>query len=78
MQNFSYARADDTVTAVNWGAEATFLAGGTELLNWMRLGIAAPPRVLDITRISELRFIREIGAGISIGALSTLNEIGQN
>ena len=78
MQNFGYARADDTATAVNSGADSTFLAGGTELLNWMRLGIAAPSRVLDITRISELRFIREIGAGISIGALSTLNEIGQD
>ena len=78
MQNFGYARADDTATAVKSGADSTFLAGGTELLNWMRLSIAAPSRVLDITRISELRFIREIGAGISIGALSTLNEIGQD
>jgi xanthine dehydrogenase YagS FAD-binding subunit len=76
MQNFAYARAADAATAVASGADSMFLAGGTELLNWMRLGVEAPSRVLDITRISELRFIREIGDGIGIGALSTLNEIG--
>jgi xanthine dehydrogenase YagS FAD-binding subunit len=78
MQNFGYARAADTVEAVASGADSTFLAGGTELLNWMRLGVAAPSSVVDITRIAELRFIREIGAGLSIGALSTLNDIGQD
>lgn len=57
---------------------AAFLAGGTEILNWMRLGIAAPDRVIDITRVEELRFIRADGDRISVGALSTLNEIGEH
>src|SRR5262245_42680957 len=78
MENFGYARPADIATAVTSGADSTLLAGATELLNWMRLGIAAPSSILDITRISELRFIRELGAGISIGALSTLNDIGQD
>jgi xanthine dehydrogenase YagS FAD-binding subunit len=79
MQNFAYARARDAATAVSAGSQdATFLAGGTELVNWMRLGIAAPERVIDITRVEELRFIRTNGGRISIGALSTLNEIGEH
>lgn len=79
MQNFAYARARDTATAVAVATEnATFLAGGTELLNWMRLGIATPERVVDITRIDDLRFIRAHRDRISIGALSTLNEIGEH
>jgi xanthine dehydrogenase YagS FAD-binding subunit len=79
MHNFAYARASDTATAVAAGRErAAFLAGGTELVNWMRLGIAAPDRVIDITRVEELRFIRAQGDRISIGALSTLNEIGEH
>jgi xanthine dehydrogenase YagS FAD-binding subunit len=79
MHNFAYARVRDTATAVAAGREsAAFLAGGTELLNWMRLGIAAPDRVVDITRVDELRFIRAGGGRISIGALSTLNEIGEH
>jgi xanthine dehydrogenase YagS FAD-binding subunit len=79
MHNFAYARARDTATAVAAGRErAAFLAGGTELINWMRLGIAAPDRVIDITRVDEMRFIRADSNRISIGALSTLNEIGEH
>jgi xanthine dehydrogenase YagS FAD-binding subunit len=79
MHNFAYARARDTATAVAAGGErAAFIAGGTELINWMRLGIAAPIRVIDITRVDEMRFIRADGGRISIGALSTLNEIGEH
>jgi xanthine dehydrogenase YagS FAD-binding subunit len=79
MHMFAYARARDAATAVAAGRErAAFLAGGTELVNWMRLGIAAPDRVIDITRVDELRFIRTDGDRISIGALSTLNEIGEH
>jgi xanthine dehydrogenase YagS FAD-binding subunit len=53
MENFAYARAPDTATAVEAarGADTVYLAGGTELLNWMRLGIARPRRVLDIGRL---------------------------
>jgi xanthine dehydrogenase YagS FAD-binding subunit len=79
MHNFAYARANDTATAVAAGYErAVFLAGGTELLNWMRLGIVAPDRVIDISRVQELRFIHADGGRISIGALSTLNGIGEH
>src|SRR5262249_39534232 len=57
---------------------ATFVAGGTELLNWLRLGIAAPERVVDIGRIAALRGIREDGDTLWIGALTTLSEVEAN
>ena len=52
MRPFAYARAatfDDALEAAREPGTAV-LAGGTELLNWLRLGIAAPDRVVDITR----------------------------
>ena len=51
MRPFAYSRAatlDDALQAMREPGTAV-LAGGTELLNWLRLGIAAPDRVLDIT-----------------------------
>jgi len=54
MRPFAYSRAatlDDALQAVREPGTAV-LAGGTELLNWLRLGIAAPDRVLDITHVS--------------------------
>jgi xanthine dehydrogenase YagS FAD-binding subunit len=49
-----------------------------ELLNWFRLGIAAADRVVDIGGLDELRGIALDGGGLRIGALATLNEIGEH
>jgi xanthine dehydrogenase YagS FAD-binding subunit len=80
MIDFAYARADSPATAVAALRDdhATVLAGGTELLNWVRLGIAAPERVVDIGGLDELRGITREGDTLRIGALATLNEIGEH
>lgn len=54
------------------------IAGGTELLNWMRLGIAAPVRLADIGGIQEARGVTLTDGSIRIGALTTLNELGEH
>lgn len=79
MRNFSYTRAADVADAVSAaGSGAAVLAGGTELLNWMRLGIAAPDKVVDIGPVAELRGIRRDGDALQIGALATLNDVGES
>jgi xanthine dehydrogenase YagS FAD-binding subunit len=80
MIDFAYARAESPATAVAALRDdhATVLAGGTELLNWVRLGIAAPERVVDIGGLDELRGITRDGDTLRIGALTTLNEIGEH
>jgi xanthine dehydrogenase YagS FAD-binding subunit len=77
LNNFAYARPRSAQEALGLGAAntAAFIAGGTELLNWMRLGIAAPDLVVDIGRVPELRGIRRDGDLLRIGALATLAEI---
>ncbi|WP_410676100.1 FAD binding domain-containing protein [Amycolatopsis sp. cmx-4-68] len=50
--------------------------GGTELLNWFRLGIASPSRIVDLGRLKGMDGIAENGDRLSIGALATLNEVG--
>src|SRR5690349_1866512 len=45
MQPFSFSRATSLDAALGSAADgATFVAGGTELLNWMKEGIASPLR----------------------------------
>lgn len=78
-QGFEYARPAQLEEAFGAHAAGTvYLAGGTELLNWIRLGIEEPRRVLDIGRITALRGIRREGESLHIGALATLNEIGES
>ena len=81
MHPFAYARPDRADQAVAIGADSgsMFLAGGTELLNWMRLGIVAPERVIDISRLTELERIESLASGaLRIGALVKLNDAAQH
>ena len=51
MQPFTYQRAADPQSvsaALAADPEAFCIAGGTELLNWMKDGIVAPRRLIDI------------------------------
>ena len=76
MRDFTYARAaspEDAIAAA--AAGAAIIAGGTELLNWMRLGIAEAEAVIDIGRLEALRAIERDGETVRIGALATLNDI---
>jgi len=78
MIPFAYARATTLDEALDATREpgTVVLAGGTELLNWMRLGITAPDRVLDISRVPGLDRIEPLpGGGLRIGALARLNDV---
>jgi len=81
MRQFAYARATGLDEAIAAGAEpeTAFLAGGTELLNWLRLGIATPARIVDITRLDGLDRIEALPhGGLRIGALARLNDVAQH
>lgn len=80
MRDFSYVRAGSRAEALDFGQadDAAFLAGGTELINWMRIGINAPARVIDLSRVEGLDAVEEIEGGVRIGALARLNDVAQN
>jgi len=57
------------------GEEAKLLAGGPSLLPLMKLRLAEPKILVDISRIPDLRGIRVEGNKITIGALTTHYQI---
>ncbi len=57
------------------GDGVKLLAGGMSLIPLMKLRLAAPSLVVDLGRIAELRYIREDGDRIRIGAMTTHWEI---
>ncbi|MGP3699654.1 FAD binding domain-containing protein [Rhodobacter sp. NSM] len=69
MKDFIYLRPSsrDEATAEALEPDTAFLAGGTNLLDLMKLGIAAPARLVDVNRL-ELDFIEEREGGLRIGA----------
>jgi xanthine dehydrogenase YagS FAD-binding subunit len=77
MQSFAYGRAADMKETLAEGQspDTIFLAGGTELLNWLRLGIAKPSRVIDILQLHGLTGVTRMpDGGLRIGALTRLND----
>ena len=52
MRTFDYVRADSAAAAVAAGAAAgaRFIAGGTNLIDLMKLNVETPARLLDIVR----------------------------
>jgi len=57
------------------GESGKLLAGGHSLLPVMKLRLAEPGHIIDITGLSDLAGIRENGETIEIGALTTHSEI---
>ncbi len=51
--------------------DARLLSGGHSLLPMMKLRLARPSHVIDLGRIQELRYIKEVGSTLVIGALTT-------
>src|SRR5260221_13291599 len=81
MQSFVYGHAADIGEALANGdaPNTVFLAGGTELLNWLRLGVAKPARVIDLARLKGFADITRLpGGGLRIGALARLNDVALN
>ena len=52
------------------GGEGRVLAGGQSLIPMMKLGLAAPGRLIDINGLSELSYIRESNGHLAVGALT--------
>jgi carbon-monoxide dehydrogenase medium subunit len=63
--------AEATRLVVQFGADGKLLAGGHSLVPLMKLRLAAPKHLIDITGIAELNYIREEDDRIVIGALAT-------
>jgi aerobic carbon-monoxide dehydrogenase medium subunit len=76
---FTYKRAwsaDEAVEIVSRdGDDAKFLAGGHSLLPLMKLRLAVPQTLVDIGRLAELRYVRDEGDHIAIGAATTHAEL---
>lgn len=67
MKPFDYARADTVEAAVAGGGR--FIAGGTNLLDLMKLQVETPEKLVDISRLDLNRIEERDDGGLTIGAL---------
>jgi aerobic carbon-monoxide dehydrogenase medium subunit len=75
---FDYARAktlDEALTLLAQNEDAKILAGGHSLIPAMKLRLAMPPLLVDISRIQDLSYAREENGQIRVGAMTTHYQI---
>lgn len=78
MRPFAYQRPGDVADAVTMLAQApngTFLAGGTNLVDLMRLGVATPDVLVDVRRLGSDRITELPDGGLRIGAAVPNSEL---
>lgn len=77
--NFEYHRPTTLSEALSLlsshADDAKILAGGHSLIPVMKFRLAQPKHLVDLGRIRDLRYIREEGGAIVIGAMSTHHDI---
>ncbi|MFL6058358.1 MAG: FAD binding domain-containing protein [Rubrobacteraceae bacterium] len=79
---FDYEVAESVDHAIDLlgqhGDEAKLLAGGHSLLPIMKLRLAAPAVLVDLGRVEELRYVRDEGETIAIGAMTRHADVEHN
>ena len=76
-QNFEYSTPASLKEALALlsGGDAKILAGGMSLIPMMKLRLATPERLVDLSRVPGLSGISEEGGFIHIGAMTTHHEV---
>ena len=78
MHSYQYIRPADQAAAIAAASQATttqqganvrFLAGGTTLIDLMKLNVEIPARVLDVNRLPLDRIEAASGGGLRVGAM---------
>lgn len=80
MKPFRYTRADDTGAAIRALAlepEARFVAGGTNLIDLMKIYVEQPPLLVDINPLG-LTAVERRDDALYIGSLARLSDVASN
>jgi carbon-monoxide dehydrogenase medium subunit len=75
---FEYVRATsvaEAVSALAGNDDAKLLGGGQSFIPILRLKLASPELVVDVSRIADLRGVRDDGDAIVIGSMTTHHEV---
>jgi carbon-monoxide dehydrogenase medium subunit len=81
MYAFQYHRPQSVADAAKLlasNSEAKLLAGGHTLLPTMKLRLASPRAIVDLSRVAELKGISKSGSNLVIGAMTTHAEVANS
>ena len=76
-QEYYHARSlEEAVGLLNdYGEEAKIVAGGVDILGLIKSGVFLPRTLISLKRIPGLRYIQENEEGLSLGALTSIDDL---
>ena len=80
MNNFTYlqaTQAKDATAAVQGNKEAAFIAGGTTVLDLMKLNVENHSALVDINLLAY-KGVEQTADGLRIGALERMSDVGEH
>jgi carbon-monoxide dehydrogenase medium subunit len=75
---YAPASLEEAIQLLRQDDEAKVLAGGQSLLPLMKLRLSAPTALVDITKLTDLSYIRDEGDYLAIGSLVSHDEVERN
>jgi xanthine dehydrogenase YagS FAD-binding subunit len=76
MKAFVYQTAGSTQEAISVGTQSAFIAGGTNLVDLMKIEVMEPKELVDINQL-PMRGINLDGTGLKIGALEKMAYVAE-
>ncbi|BAY08546.1 FAD binding domain-containing protein [Calothrix sp. NIES-2098] len=81
MNNFTYSRASSVTDAVQRASSdrnAMFIAGGTNVVDRLKVFLDEPSQLIDITRLEMKRIEKLPNGGLRLGALASNTAVADN
>jgi CO/xanthine dehydrogenase FAD-binding subunit len=87
MESFRYVRAQDGAHAITFarhaktaqqGADIRYIAGGTTLVDLMKLDVERPQTLIDVTHLPLTEVKAAPGGGVEIGAMARNSDLAHH
>lgn len=81
MKNFTYIRAnsvEDAISRATNDRQAMFIAGGTNLIDRLKVFLDEPSQLVDVSRLEMKQIERTNAGGLKIGALVTNTDLANH
>lgn len=79
MKPFELSVPDDIAAAVRAGGpETMYKAAGLDVLDRLKERVESPETLVDLLKLTDLRYLRRDGEALAIGALATLQQLADS
>jgi xanthine dehydrogenase YagS FAD-binding subunit len=78
MKNFTYVRAASVADVVRQGSRSTVIAGGTNLVDRLKVFLDEPDQLIDISRLPLKQIEKTAEGGLRLGALATNTQVADH